>query len=193
MARQELEAALRRDGAEQARQIWQEAEAEAAQLRKTTETTLRNLQQDERRQLEALCTRRVEEVVSARRLQLRRCRLEAEQQLAARLAELARTQLPGLAARGGTELFAVLAAEIPPGDWRRVRVNERDRAFAQERFPRAEVVADIAISGGLAVEDAAGGVTVVNTLAKRLEHFWPLLLPGLMVRLRQWVNEDETA
>ncbi len=193
MGQRELEEALRRDGEARAREIWQETEEQAAQVRAEIERQARQLQEAERERLKPVARRLTEEAVAAQAHQARLCRLEAEQHLAARLYELAKSRLAQMALAGGEDLFRRLAGEIPPGDWHLVRVNARDRNLALLCFPQAEVVCAEEISGGLSVEDAAASMTIINHLERRLEHFWPQLLPVLLQDLRRLVDDDEAA
>ncbi len=105
---------------------------------------------------------------------------KAEQELDHRLYALARGLLTGLPTGARAPLFATLAGEIPAGDWRSVTVHPDDAAEARRIFPRADIVADGEISGGLVASSADGGMTVINTLAKRLERLWPRLAPEIL-------------
>ena len=55
-----------------------------------------------------------------------------------------------------------------------------DAAGARRIFPQADIVADDGIGGGLVASGADGGMTVINTLAKRLERLWPRLAPEIL-------------
>lgn len=114
-----------------------------------------------------------------------RCRVQAEVALAARLLQLAQSQLDTLAVRGGEQLFEALAAEIPAHQWQKILVNHRDRQLAAELFPQAEIEVSEEIIGGLVVWNELNRIQIENTLGKRLQHLWPELLPELMGELRK--------
>lgn len=193
MGHQELEAALRRDGESKAREIWQIAEASAAQIRRETEELLQQLAESGAGRLALASAGLLEEALSTAQKQAMRDRLETEQRLAERLKALTKSRLPELALRGGTRLFHMLANEIPAADWHLIKVNERDAQAAKDRFPNAEVIVSESICGGLVVENAQATVIIINTLEKRLEHLWPELLPGLLAQLRTKGKGHETA
>jgi vacuolar-type H+-ATPase subunit E/Vma4 len=105
---------------------------------------------------------------------------QAEQELDHRLYALARGLMTGLLTGNRAALFVTLAREIPAGDWRSVAVHPDDVASARQIFPQADIVADDEMAGGLIASSADGGMTVINTLAKRLERLWPRLAPEIL-------------
>lgn len=109
----------------------------------------------------------------------------AKAALADRLRRLAIDALPALR---NAQLLPALAAELPTRTWRRVRVHPEDRAAAQSLFPKADVIADAVIAGGLDVEE--GPVRIGNTLEARLESAWPEILPGLMKEILEEVSHS---
>lgn len=192
MGQQELEAALRCDGENKAREIWQEVEAKATQLRRENAQTL-DLQRQSvaaRRQVEISVQR--EALLSAARKQAQNRRLLAEAALALRLKRLAVGLLEEQASIGGEKLFQFLATELPDYPWQRIRVNHRDEALAQATFPTAEVLSGEGISAGLEVQSDDGRIQIINTLEKRLEHLWQELLPELLKEFRQRAGDNET-
>lgn len=193
MGQAELEAALRREGDQKARQIWVKAETELEKLRSDQQADLNRERQDAVRLLE----KQIMEIGLVRRhaaeFQALQLRLQAETLLAERLYCLAQLQLPDLAASGGTELFQALAAEIPDHHWNHILVNSRDLVLAQGRFPQAEIEVCDDIVAGLIVRAQEGRLQIENTLEKRLQHVWPDLLPQLLAELRKGLGDDETA
>jgi len=192
MAQHELEAALQAEGEVEARQIWQRAEAEAAELRAETAQTL-DLQRQaaaNRRQVESAA--RHEALLSEARKRAQNCRLTAEDQMARRLKTLAETLLEDFALRGGAQLFQTLAEEIPDCHWQQIKVNPRDISAAEISFPTAEILADHGTSGGLEVQSADDRIRIINSLEKRLEHLWPELLPELFKEIRALAGDDES-
>ena len=191
MGQQELEAALRRDGENQARAIWQSAEAEAEQLRHDTAQAL-NLQRESaaaRREVEIAALH--EAALARARKQAQNRRLTAENHLAQRLKNLATGLLEELSLAGGEQLFNDLAAELPAYPWQRIKVHRRDQALARTTFPAAEVLASEGISAGLEVQSDDGRIQIINTLEKRLEHLWSELLPELLKEFRQQAGDNE--
>lgn len=193
MARQELEAALRRQGEEKAREIWRSAERSARQLRDETGAKLRESRDKSRLRQEGEASRLVDDAGASARFRARLQRLAVEQRLVDRLRGLAATLLPQLAEAGGEQLFGALAAELPEFDWSLVKVNRRDAGPARDRFKTAEISIDEGISGGLEAQDDEGRLVVTNTLEKRLEQLWPELLPVMLKELRKRIDDDGTA
>ena len=93
---------------------------------------------------------------------------------------LALRLLPRLRERDYPRIFSRLAAELPPIEWETVRVNPADAEIAGYLFPRARIVPDTAICGGMEALAEGGRIQVINTLEKRLERGWPELLPVLI-------------
>ncbi len=192
MTQQELEAALRREGERKTEVIWQTAEAEAEQLRRATAQRIENLRQAEAARRQRQISAGHEAELSAARRQAQSCRLRAEAKLAERLRSLAHRLLPELATAGGERLFRALAAELPAYPWRRIKVNPRDTDLAAGTFAGAEILTSAGLSAGLEVESADARIRIINSLEKRLEHLWPVLLPELLKELRPPAGDDET-
>ena len=191
MGQPELEAALRRDGENQARAIWQSVEAEAGQLRQETAQTLDLQRQSVAARREGEIAALHEAALAKARKQAQTSRLTAENRLAQRLKSLASGLLEELALAGGEKLFLALAAEIPAYPWQRVKVHRRDEPVARATFPTAEILAGEGISAGLEVQSEDGRIQVINTLEKRLEHLWAELLPELLIEFRQQAGDNE--
>jgi len=85
-------------------------------------------------------------------------------------------------------VFSRLAAELPPIAWETLRVNPADAEVATRLFPRARIVPDSAICGGMEALAEEGRIRVINTLEKRLERVWPELLPALIEETEQCVK-----
>jgi V/A-type H+-transporting ATPase subunit E len=126
--------------------------------------------------------------VTARRQAAARA-TQAEQELDRRLYARARALLAELLNEDRAGIFTALAAEVPPGEWRTIAVHPEDRAAARRIFPGAAIMTDNEIIGGLVATGNEGRMTVINTLEKRLERFWPLLAPEVF----REVVEDEPA
>lgn len=174
---------LRRQGEAEKRTIWQAAEAEAAAYRRNAAQRWASEQdaaEEERREAAAARTREIRRGAEQEGRQLRG---QAEMALAERLYHLARRVMPVLQDEVRGEMFVRLARELPDRPWERVHVNPSDLAWAREFFPQAEVVADGDITGGVEALDREGGLRVINTLEKRLERGWPLILPAIFAEL----------
>jgi vacuolar-type H+-ATPase subunit E/Vma4 len=191
MGQQELEAALRREGEEKAREIWRTVESEAGRLRCETATVLDRQQQVGalRRNTEVFAV--LETARSVARQKAQRSRLVSEDNLVKRLKLLAGQMLETLALLGGENLFSALVDEIPEYDWFQVRVHPRDLELASSRFPTAEIVTTERISGGLQVESLEGRIVIINSLEKRIEHLWPEILPVMLRELRQMKDVND--
>lgn len=176
---------LRVRGREQIAAIRQAARAEIDNLRAAAAARLATEENRCRltaRQSSATVRRRL--AVTARRQASVRA-TQAEQELDRRLYAQAQALLRELVTGDRAGILADLAAEIPAGDWRTITVHPQDRAAARRIFPGAEIVTDAEISGGLVAGGKDGRVTVINTLEKRLERFWPLLAPEIIREVTQ--------
>lgn len=193
MGQAELEAALRRDADDRARELWLRVEGEVERLRCEQQA---QLQREEHtvtaeRETEILALQAVRQAEAERQAQ--RYRLEAEAALAKRLRLLAESLLDTLADSGGEDLLRALAAEIPGHPWQLLQVNKRDRKLAAELFPKAAIEVSDEIIGGLVVQNEGGRIQIENTLGKRLHHLWPELLPELIETLRKEAGDHGTA
>lgn len=176
---------LRAKGEQQVEGLWREARAEAERLRSEAAATLTA----ERGRCD-LARRQAGEAVHRRRAMAARRQAgaiitRAEQELSDRLADLSRELLGAAWSGDRAALLAGLVAELPAGDWGRVRVHPEDVAAAGRLFPQAEIVADTEVKGGLEVTSSDGAITIDNTLNSRLARIWPLLVPALLREVRQ--------
>lgn len=191
MGQHELEAALRREGEQKAREIWRSAESEAGRLRSETSAVHDRQKHDQqlRQNMDVAAI-----LNSARTMALKnaqRTRLIAEKALADRLKLLAEKMLEALGIQGGESLFFALVDEIPEHQWCKVEVHPRDKELASSRFTAAEVMTSERISGGLKVEGVEGRVVIINSLEKRLEHLWPEILPAMLTEFRHEKSNNE--
>jgi len=175
----ELVEALREEGEQKAAALRRDAGEEEGRLREEAAKRLRLLGEEYARRTDAARAAAAREVLAAAERKARLLRLAAQQALAERLLRVARDSLAHVRERGGSELFASLASELPSLPWDVVRVNPADEESARRLFPGAEVITDETITGGMEVVGEEGGLRVVNTLEKRLERGWPELLPLL--------------
>jgi len=171
-------AALRRQAREEIDGLLAEAAHRLAEAENSCRLTVAQRREPIRRRMAVTAQRQASALAT-----------RGEQELNRRLYALAQALLNELQGEAGAEIFAGLAGEIPAGEWRTVTVHPEDMATARHFFPQAEVVADGGIIGGLVASSAGGGVTVINTLEKRLERLWPLLAPEI---LRDVVQNEQT-
>jgi vacuolar-type H+-ATPase subunit E/Vma4 len=179
MSTRELVESLRRTGDEKIRALWQEAESEAGRIRAETESRICQIRDDSGRVLEA----RVEALAAAAmgdaKNRARHRRLSAEKSLSERLFTSASTVLERLREGGYPALFERMALELPALDWQVVLTNPGDVRLAKKYFPKAEIVPDERITGGMDVTAGNGAIRVINTFEKRLERAWAEMLPAL--------------
>jgi len=179
MGYRELIEALRREGEERRAALCLETEAEAARLEAECAAELEAIGRRQAQLRQTLGRREAGLVLAEARRQADQLRLEAENRLAGRCSDLARSLLPEMGSAGGSELFGRLAAELFAAQWQTVRVRPGDAAEARRLFPQAVVESDAALAGGLQAAAGEGRVLIDNTLEKRLERGWPELLPAL--------------
>ncbi len=180
---------LRRQAATEKQAIWQAAEAEAAAYRVAAEQRWARERATLEEQQRAASVTRARAIRLAAEQEGRQAKAEAEMALAERLYQLARRVMPVLQDEVRGEMFVRLARELPERPWARVHVNPSDLAWAREFFPLAEVVADGDITGGVEALDRQGGLRVINTLEKRLERGWPLILPTIFAELGRLADD----
>jgi len=193
MSCRELIESLRRAGDEKVRNVWQEAEAEAAKVRAGVLARLDRIRSEHA----GLQASRVQEAqagaLNEANARARTVRLSLEQALSERLYAAARDQLQRMRNDGYPVVFERLVRELPVLDWQIVRVHPADVALAKNYFKQAEIVADNSISGGVDAATAAGSIRVVNTFEKRLERSWVDLLPSLIREVYQEVSDGTPA
>lgn len=169
--------AIRRKGKDDAEAVWQKARADAEAYRAAR---THDLEDRRSRAAQDLTAMEAESEFSANAdagREARKIVATAKVALSDRLYGIAAHALPGMRT---TEVFAMLAAELPSRSWQRVTVNPADKRAAHKLFVDAEIVCDPAIAGGMDVEAEGGRVRIANTLQTRLDAAWPEILPGLM-------------
>ena len=193
MGRQALIEDLRRKAAADAEAVWRSARAEAEQWRLDAAREIEARRVEKTREAAEAARRQEEAALADAERRSREVRATTTAALAERLHGIARDVLRGLGQEGGRHLFQSLADELPPREWQSVHVGPQDLVFARERFPRAQIVCDDSISGGLAVAAEEGRILVRNTLEARLRAAWPDLLPGLVAEVLRESGDRGTA
>jgi V/A-type H+-transporting ATPase subunit E len=180
MSGKELIDSLRSAADQKARSLWRDAEADAAAFRVQAEHRLEQMRSAAAQQQQRAANEHGLRLTAAADSRARSRRLAAELALANRLFGLARDSLSTLRQQDEERIFTACVRELPPLEWKTLRVNPEDRERARTMFPDAEVIADESISGGLDAATIGGRIRVVNTFEKRLERAWPILLPEMI-------------
>lgn len=185
MSREVLINDLRSKGELRIESLWREARAEAERWRSEAAARVAaerlRCEQAGREGGQAVQRRRT---MAARR-QAGMIISKVEQELSGRLYGLALGLLVSACSGDRAALQAGLAAELPGGDWGKVRCHPEDVAVTGALFPAAAIDADPRVLGGLEVTSRDGGMIIDNTLTTRLERIWPRLLPELLREARE--------
>lgn len=193
MSRVALIEDLRRKAAEDSEALWRDAKAEAEKYRLEAAREIEDRRSGDSARRAATARRLEEAAASLAQREAREILAKAATALADRLRALARAELERIRQQGADDLFEALASELPDRQWQRVHVNPADQQRARARFPRADVVCDAGIAGGMAVEAEDGRIRVSNTLEARLETAWPDILPGLVEGILAETADHRTA
>lgn len=185
MGRNELLAALQRDGQEKMAAISGQQAAEEERLRAATAERIATLRQEHEQECAALCSARQRQILAKAEREAALLRLRAEHALALRLHACARHVLPQFYQHDAERLLPLLAAELPTLPWQTISTTPGDTARAAALFPTATIVADPELAGGIKAATAANAFTVDNTMETRLEKLWPDLLPQLLADLQE--------
>ena len=180
MGSKELIESLWKAADEKIQAIRHEAEAKAEKIKEEAARRGEQLRQDHARSESAASGEYRRTQLAAANTRARDLRLAAEQALSERLREAARSTLHDLRDGNYSDIFAVMAREVPSLPWQSVRVNPGDVDLAKQHFPDAEIIPDDQISGGMDATAEDGTIRVVNTFERRLERIWMDLLPALM-------------
>ena len=180
MGYRELIDSLRSEGEEKVRAIRQTTATEAARIEEESAARIATLREQYARRQEDAVAARIDALLARAAREQAMIRLEAENRLADRLYQAARSSLSVLRDDRYPELFAALARELLPYRWERVRVNPADRELARPLFPEAHIETDQGITGGMEVVANGGWMQIDNTLEKRLARGWPEMVPRLM-------------
>lgn len=190
MGCKELIDALRKEGDEKARAIWQETEEEAEKIRADADEKIKKMQEEYSRMQASAIEYQIEPILSEAKQKADTIKLTAENDLSVRLYHLALSVLNYLRDEGYSDAFHLLVKELPLYKWERVKVNPEDEKMAKEYFSNAEIISDKNISGGLEVMTKDGKIRISNTFEKRLEKAWMEILPKLMRDIYGNLRED---
>lgn len=110
---------------------------------------------------------------------------EAMHRLVKRLYALAEGMISQARGADFEPVFAGLVHEVPAVPWETVRVNPADEELAAKYFPQSRIESDPDIIGGFVASTDGGKYQVVNTLKRRLEKGWVLILPELLKEITE--------
>jgi V/A-type H+-transporting ATPase subunit E len=189
MGHEDLIAALRAQGADKAAEMRREAEEEAARLADEAKALLDSLDDVDQKLLRAEKKRLADAIIAEAEVAARRLLAASRSQLADRLSALAKNCLLSLRDRQYEIIFSRLAEETPSENWSQVKVNPEDAALAGKYFPTTPVLEDNKIIGGFELVSEDRQLSITNTLEKRLERCWPVLLPKMVGQLEQECRE----
>lgn len=184
---------LRRTGEESLRQVRSQAEQEVQVLQAAATTRIDNLRRQCQEQIAEAEVRETRRALAEAEKRARELRLVAEKTLADSLFSIARFTLRRLRDKEYPVTFEKLVKELPPLDWRLVRVNSGDEDLGRTFFPEAELELVAHIAGGVDAALDDGAIRVINTLEKRLERAWDDLLPVLINDIYQEISHGTSA
>lgn len=188
MGYMELIEALRKEGEEKVRLIWEEAEAEAEKIRSEAAEKINELKEKYVRAQASTAKDKSDDILSDAAKRARSIRLLSEEELSGRLCRLSVPLLRTLRGKDYKDVFSAIVKELPQNRWEVIRVNPEDEDIAKGYFHDSEIVSDINITGGLEASAACGGIRILNTFEKRLERAWKELLPEIIRDARRSIE-----
>lgn len=171
---------LRRKSSDRIKKIWGEAEVGAEELRSLKREEFERRQVEVKRQLKDEAEMIAAPILHEARRSALAIEDEAMRGLSERLYALAGSMVVQLRQQDYEDVFATLVGEVPAIDWERVWVSPKDMELAGSFFPGAEIEEDPSIIGGFIAATDGGSYQVINTLERRLEKAWQVLLPLLL-------------
>jgi len=193
MGCKELIESLRKAADEKLLEIRQQAKGEVEELRREYSRRTEDIRQEQEAHLSARIRGATAGILSDAKSEALLIKLSSEKAIAERLFGVALDALKMLRGEGYERVFQALVKELPPLDWKTVRVNPADVALAGRHFPGATIVEDAAIGGGMDSMTEDGKIRVVNTFEKRLERAWEHMAPLLMKELHEWTEKNVPA
>lgn len=189
MSHEALIAALNAEGEQKAEAIRRKAEQTAATIETETSERLAALEHEQQRLRDSEEKRIAAEIIAAANREARGIRAASRRRLAERLEGLAKKSLSNLRQQNYQAAFARLALEVAAENWREIRVHTQDEKLVRTFFPGTPLVFDESIIGGFELVSEDGGLHIDNTLAKRLERYWPQLLPVIVKQVESEVQK----
>lgn len=179
MGLEELIKTLRTNQQSKIDEIWQATKAEAASLQEQTSGAIAGMTESHTDSLVCSCQKSIRTIISEATSRAREIRLMALESLRNSLYEAAVKQLRSLRNDDYEQIFEKLVQELPSQNWETIVVHPQDVNIAKNFFNTCDIQADPSISGGMIALSAEGGITVNNTLEKRLERNWSSLFPTI--------------
>ena len=185
MSHEALIAALTKKGEKEISAAWDRVKKEAEELK----ASFAILIDEEHARISGKMQRGTEvlqaRIVAGARRKIRKTATRLEDKMAAKLYETACAMLPEMHRTAGPDLFETLVRELPQCDWIRIDINPADADTAATLFPGCDIKPDSSLAGGLRAASRDEEIAVDNTLLKRLERAWPLILPHLLAEICQ--------
>lgn len=184
---------LREKSSNRIREVWLEVETKAEDLRSLKRKELAKRQSEMLGQSKE--TRRKITAPIIQKAQRSALVMEDDfmLKLSERLYTLAFDKLVQLRRQNYESVFAELVGEVPDIVWEKIQVNPLDKELAISAFPDAEIKADPSITGGYIASGEGGAYRVVNTLERRLEKGWPVILPLILKEIIEAQNVESAA
>lgn len=177
---EELLESLRQEAEKKITAIIHETDEEETRTGNETLLRISRLREDSHERCSSESRKRTEETLSEAEKKARLIIIEEDLRLSERLYRIFQASLRKLRERDYQGSFRLMAAELPPLDWKTVRVNPDDAELARKHFPKAGIITDETMSGGMDVMTGEGKIRVINTFEKRLERAWDDILPHIM-------------
>lgn len=191
MGQEELLADIQKKGDEQVREIWQKAEDEVNELKAQAAQKIDEEKNSLRQKETSACDEERMSVLMSAGKGANQILTNAEQKLAERLYILAQKSLQMFKNKEYASVFKAFAGELPDFAWDEVIVNPDDRKQAEKLFKEARITPDKTIFGGLKAIGNHETIHIDNTLDKRLERAWPVLLPQLIKHVKEMIESNE--
>lgn len=186
MGYQELIESLRKKAEERIEEARRQAHDEVLRYREKVFSEFEDFKKQYLKEVESNALREIYYEISMAKRQAYLLKNMAIHRLSDRLKAIAKRCLREMREKGDINdyerIFEKLTRELPSAKWARVWIAPADRELARRFFPYAEILSDPGITGGLRVE-TDDGITVDNTLEKRLERVWPEILPEILKEL----------
>ena len=184
---------LREKSSNRIQQIWLETETKAEDLRSLKRKELAKRQTEMLGQSKEMRRKITAPIIHEAQRSVLVIEDDSMLKLSERLYALAFGKLVQLRQQDYESVFAELVREVPAIAWEKVQVSPLDKELAISSFPGAEIESDPAIIGGYLASGEGGTYRVVNTLERRLEKGWPVILPFILKEIIEEHNVESAA
>jgi vacuolar-type H+-ATPase subunit E/Vma4 len=165
---------------EQIKQLWQEAEKKAADIRKESAESINAFLHQKNAELTTATGNEELPILKKAAQRSLQTVLAGQERLLRRTYELACQSLLRLRDNQYPLQFERLVDEVPRLPWQEVAVHPDDISLAEQYFPEARKRQDTTISGGFLLSTENGKIEIDNTFEKRLEKIWSQLSPFIV-------------